>query len=192
MVRSKEFDTEEALQKALEVFQAKGFDGASIRDLVEAMGINRQSLYDTYGDKETLYHTALNRYRAQAPVRIGSFVESALPLRLALAAQFEQVIDYLLSPKSRSCLLAQAALVRAAKDPESAECVRSAFCQNVERLERRLRRAQAEGELGLHHDPAALARFFQNAMHGFQVTARSGASREELDAIIRVNLSILG
>jgi len=192
MVRGKEFDTEEALQKALEVFQTKGFDGASIRDLVEAMGISRQSLYDTYGDKEALYHTALERYRSQAPARIGSFIESSLPLRPALAAQFEQVIDHLLSPAGRSCLLAQAALARAAKDPESAQCVQKAFCLNVERLEGRLRRAQAEGELGRHHDPAALARFFQNALHGFQVTARSGASREELDAIIRVNLSILG
>lgn len=192
MARSKEFDTEEALQRALEVFQTKGFDGASIQDLVEAMGINRQSLYDTYGDKETLYHTALNRYRSQAPARIGSFIESSLPLRPALVAQFEQVVNYLLSPASRSCFMAQAALGRAATDPESAQCVQISFGQNVERLERRLRRAQAEGELGVHHDPAALARFFQNALHGFQVTARSGASREELEAIIRVNLSILG
>ena len=192
MVRSKAFDPEETLQKALEVFQRKGFDGASIRDLVEAMGINRQSLYDTYGDKETLYHAALDRYRSQAPGRIGSFIESALPLRPALAAQFEQVINDLLSPASRSCLMAQTALGRAAQDPESAQCVRTTFVQNVERLEKRLRRAQAEGELGLYHDPAALARFFQNTLHGFQVTARSGASHEELKAIIRVSLSILG
>jgi TetR/AcrR family transcriptional repressor of nem operon len=120
MVRCKEFDTEEALQMALEVLQTKGFDGASIRDLVEAMGISRQSLYDSYGEQATLYHTALDRYRSQAPARIGSFIESSLPLR------------------------------------------------------------------------PALARFFQNARHGFQVTARSGTSREELDAIIRVNLSIRG
>jgi hypothetical protein len=56
MVRCKEFDTEEALQMALEVLQTKGFDGASIRDLVEAMGISRQSLYDSYGEQATLYH----------------------------------------------------------------------------------------------------------------------------------------
>jgi TetR/AcrR family transcriptional repressor of nem operon len=137
MVRCKEFDTEEALQRVLEVFQAKGFDGASIRDLMEAMGINRQSLFDTYGHKEFLYHTALDRYLSQAPTRIGSFIESSLPLRPAFAAQSEQVIDHLLSSTSRSCLLAQAALGRTAQDPGSARGVQRAFCQNVERLERR-------------------------------------------------------
>lgn len=116
MTRPKDFDPEEALQRALEVFQAKGFEGASIQDLVEAMGISRQSLYDTFGDKETLYHSTLERYRSQAPARIGSLIESSMPLRPALAAQFQQVIAYLLSPASRSCLMAQAALGRADKD----------------------------------------------------------------------------
>lgn len=192
MARPKAFVEDQALQRALETFQAKGFDGTSIQDLVEAMGINRQSIYDTFGDKEALFHTALERYRAQAPALIGSALEGPLPLRLALAAQFEQVASYLLSSKGMPCFLAQTAIGRAADDPTSARCVKTAFAQNLQRLEKRLRRAQAEGELGSHHDPAALACFFQNALHGFQVTARSGASREDLEAIIRVTLSILG
>jgi len=72
MARPKEFVEEQALQKALVTFQAKGFDGTSIQDLVEAMGINRQSLYDTFGDKENLYHMALERYRSQVPTLIMS------------------------------------------------------------------------------------------------------------------------
>ena len=192
MARPKEFVEEQALQKALETFQAKGFDGTSIQDLVEAMGINRQSLYDTFGDKANLYHMALERYRSQVPALIGSFIDSPLPLRRAMAAQFQHIVTALLSPEGLPCFIAQAALGRAAGDPASARCVQSAYVQNIQRLEKRLRRAQEEGELGLHHDPAALARFFQNSLHGFQVTARSGASREDLDAIIRANLSILG
>jgi AcrR family transcriptional regulator len=190
MARPKEFVEEQALQEALETFQAKGFDGTSIQDLVEAMGINRQSLYDTFGDKENLYHLALERYRSQVPAFIGSFIDGPLPLRRAMAAQFQKIVTALLSPEGLPCFIAQAALGRT--DPASVQCVKVAFGQNLLRLEKRFRRAQEEGELGLHHDPAALARFYQNALHGLQVTARSGASREDLDAIIRVNLSILG
>jgi hypothetical protein len=133
---------------------------------------------------------ALERYRSQVPALIGSFIDGPLPLRRAMAAQFQQIVTALLSPEGLPCFIAQAALGR--NDPASVQCVKTAFGQNLQRLEKRFRRAQEEGELGLHHDPAALARFFQNALHGFQVTARSGASREDLDTIIQVNLSILG
>ncbi|WP_243384564.1 TetR/AcrR family transcriptional regulator [Geothrix alkalitolerans] len=193
MARPKAFDREQALQRALQTFWAKGsFESTSIQDLVTGMGINRQSLYDTFGPKEALYHAALERYRTQNRATLASFLEGPLPLRRALAAQFDLVVNHLLSPGGQPCLLAQAALGHAAGDPASAQCVQVAFGQNIKRLEARLRRAQADGELGSHHDPAALAHYFQNAMHGLQITARSGASRAELETIVRVNLSVLG
>ena len=62
MARHKQFDQDEALLKAMEVFWSRGYEAASIQDLVRHMGINRQSLYDTYGDKHALYLLALERY----------------------------------------------------------------------------------------------------------------------------------
>lgn len=192
MARPKAFDEDQALQRALETFQAKGYEGTSIQDLVEAMGINRQSVYDTFGNKETLYQMALERYRGQVPAVLGDLIDGPLPFRQAFAAQFAVIFDRILSPGGLPCFLAQAALGRAAGHPASAACVTAGYRQNLQRLENRLRRAQVEGDLGAHHDPVALARFFQNTLHGLQVTARSGASRADLEAIIRVTLSILG
>src|SRR5205814_9001475 len=63
MARHKEFDREEELQKQMEVFWSHGYEDASIQELVKQMGINRQSLYDTFGDKHALYLVALDRYR---------------------------------------------------------------------------------------------------------------------------------
>lgn len=192
MARPKAFDQEQALQGAVEVFRAKGFESTSIQDLVDGMGINRQSLYDTFGDKEALYHAALERYRILSPAPFAAILEGPLPLRSALATLFESVVTYLHSPKGMPCFLAHAALERAEEDPKTARCVHTAFGHNLDRLEGRLRRAQKEGELGMHQNVAALARYLQNALHGLQVTARSGASRADLDAIVRVTLSVLG
>jgi len=141
---------------------------------------------------DVAFDAALERYLCQNRTAFATLLDGPLPLRRALAAQFDLVVGYLLSPDGQPCFLAQAALERAASDPASAQCVQGAFNQSLRRLEDRLKRAQAEGELGPHHDPAALARFFQNTLFGLQITARSGASRADLEAIVRVNLSVLG
>lgn len=62
MPRAKEFDEAEVLDQALELFRARGFKHTSFADLTTELGVSRQSLYDTYGDKQTLYQTALKRY----------------------------------------------------------------------------------------------------------------------------------
>jgi TetR/AcrR family transcriptional repressor of nem operon len=115
-----------------------------------------------------------------------------MPLRKAMGALFSLAVDRLLSPEGMCCLMAHAALERAADDPETRACVRDNLNQLFALLEARLLRAQADGELGPGHDPAALARYLQNAFHGLQVTARSGASRDDLEGIVRVTLSVLG
>ena len=83
MTRPKAFDRDRALTRALELFQAKGYEATSIQDLVLAMGIGRQSLYDTFGDKEALYREALLRYVAEGPRAVLVALESPLPLRRA-------------------------------------------------------------------------------------------------------------
>lgn len=192
MARSKAFDTDAALQGATEVFQAKGFEATSIQDLVDRLGISRQSLYDTFGDKQALWLASLERYRQAGRRPFADLLEGPMPLRKALAALFNLMLDRLLSPDGMACLMAHAALERAAGDPATRACVGGHLNQLFALFEARLRRAQAEGELGPGHDPAALARFLQNAIHGLQVTARSGASRGDLEGIVRVTLSVLG
>jgi TetR/AcrR family transcriptional repressor of nem operon len=192
MARSKAFDEDATLQRATDLFQAKGFEATSIQDLVDHLGISRQSLYDTFGDKQALWLASLERYRQAGRRPFAELLEGPLPLRKALGAIFNMALDRLLSPESTACLMAHAALERAAEDPETRVCVGNNLNQLFALFEARLRRAQADGELGPGHEPAALARYLQNAFLGLQVTARSGASRDDLEGIVRVTLSVLG
>jgi TetR/AcrR family transcriptional repressor of nem operon len=192
MARPKEFDQDQALQEAMEIFWAKGFEATSMQDLVDGMGINRQSLYDTFGHKEKLYHAALERYRGKAVEQMFALLEGDLPFRKALATLFNSVAAHLSSPASMPCFMAYAALERSRENPLTARYVRDSFERNIARFEGRIRRAREAGEIGPHHDPAALARYLQNALHGLQITARCGASPADLDAIVRTTLSVLG
>ena len=148
MTRPKAFDRDRALTRALELFQAKGYEATSIQDLLDAMGIGRQSLYDTFGDKEALYHEALERYVAEGPLSILVALESPLPLRRAVSAVLEGVVAHLASPGCRPCFIAHAALDRASSDGWTAQCVRNGYQDYLRLWEQRFRRAQAEGDLG--------------------------------------------
>lgn len=192
MARCKAFDEDETLQKAMELFQAKGFEATSIQDLVDHLGINRQSLYDTFGDKQALYLASLERYRHAVSRPFTQMLDGPLPLRKAIGAIFNLTLDRLLSPDGQPCLMAHAALERASEDPATQACVQGNLKHVFDLFEKRLRRAQVEGELGPAHDPAALAHYLQNSLHGLQVTARAGASRADLEDIVRVTLSVLG
>ena len=192
MTRPKAFDREGALTRALELFQAKGYEATSIQDLVNAMGIGRQSLYDTFGDKEALYREALGRYIAEGPQAILVALESPLPLRRAVSVVLEGVVARLGSPGCRPCFIAHAALDRAGSDGWTAQCVRNGYQDCLTLWEHRFRRAQAEGDLGAHHDSRILGLVFQSTIYGLQVSALAGVPRPDLEAAVRITLSILG
>lgn len=192
MARPKAFDTDETLKRAMTVFQAKGFEATSIQDLVERLGINRQSLYDTFGDKQALYLACLEHYRCSTRRPFAECLEGPLPLRKAFGNLFAMAVDRLRDPAGSPCLMAHAALERATDDPATRACVEQNLAQIFALFEARIRRAQADGELGPGHEPVALARYLQNALHGLQITARSGASRDDLEGVVRVTLSVLG
>src|SRR5881296_4728846 len=93
MALHKEFDRDEALHKAMEVFWTRGYGAASIQDLVKRMGINRQSLYDTFGDKHALYLQALDRYRKDESRKMFELLERPGPVKKSLRQLFEGVVE---------------------------------------------------------------------------------------------------
>jgi TetR/AcrR family transcriptional regulator, transcriptional repressor for nem operon len=192
MARPKAFDRDRALTRALELFQAKGYEATSIQDLVDAMGIGRQSLYDTFGDKEALYRETLERYIAEGRRSVLVALESPLPLRRAVCAVFEGVVAHLAAPDGRPCFIAHAALDRAKVDGWTAKCVQNGYQDYLGLWEHRFRRAQAEGDLGAHHDSRTLGLVFQSTIYGLQVSALAGVPRPDLEAAVRIILSILG
>lgn len=192
MARPKEFDRDQALERALDVFWARGYEATSIGDLVEGIGIGRQSLYDTFGDKRALYLLALDRYAEQYGQVVPRMLRSDEPVRRAIRAIFLGAIDALLSEGGRSCMLVSAAAERCPTDAD----VKQRYCANrllsEDAFAARLERAREAGELARHHEPRALARFFVNALQGLQIMAKGGADRQTLQQIADVTLSVLG
>jgi AcrR family transcriptional regulator len=186
--RPREFDTEEALNAALKVFWRKGYEGASLSDLTEAMGINRPSLYAAFGNKEELFRKVLARY-VEGPA---SFVLKALeePTARGVAERVlirgvELVTD---ARNPHGCLMVQGALVCG----EAADSVRQELIAHRDALEaaisERFERAVAEGDLPADADPADLARFVVTVMRGMSVSAAGGASRQELRRVAELAL----
>jgi AcrR family transcriptional regulator len=183
MGRPRAFDKDQALDQALHVFWEKGYEGTSIADLTEAMGINPPSLYAAFGNKEALFREALDRYEALRDA-IMEEAFAAPSAREAMSRLLQGTADRLSDKdKPRGCLMVQGAL----SGGEECEAVKrdlAARRAGGEALIReRLKRAKREGDLPADADPAAIARFITTVLQGMAVQATGGAGRKELRAI---------
>ncbi|MCY0992093.1 helix-turn-helix domain containing protein [Nannocystis sp. ILAH1] len=193
MPRPKAFDPDDALEQAMRLFWARGFAATSMSDLVEQLGVSRQSLYDTFGDKQAIFIAALKRFRDQVGAPLRQFCASEEPVRPALRRLFDAVIAQELARGCpRGCMMFHAAVAGADAGPEAERLLAD---NNLE-IERgfidRMRRAQERGEIGDRHDPAALGRFFVATLAGLRLSAKQGQSAEALRDVVRVTLGVLG
>lgn len=178
--RPRAFDTEAALDQALNVFREKGYEGASLADLTAAMGINPPSLYAAFGNKQALFGKALDRYAEKQ----AGFYEDALSrptAREAVEALLAGAVDMATDAKTpRGCLLVSGALACGEEaDPVRDELARRRR-EGEQALRRRLERAKAEGDLPADAHPADLARYVTTVLQGLAVQAAGGAKRADL------------
>lgn len=186
--RPRKFDEQRALERALDVFWAKGYQGASLPSLTRAMGINRPSLYAAFGDKASLFRKAVTRY-TEGP---GGYVRGALnaPTARSVAEQMlGGCVNLLGDPRHPpGCLLVHGALCSG----ESGDLIRDELTvrrRSVESaLRRRFQRARSEGDLPRAAKPEDLARFVSTVMQGMAVQAASGASRGQLRRVADIAL----
>jgi AcrR family transcriptional regulator len=178
--RPRTFDTDAALESAMQVFWRKGYEGASLADLTAAMGINPPSLYAAFGSKEALFRKAMDRYE-RGP---GGYTPIALQ-----AATAREVAEQLLAGavalhgtvnNPKGCLGVQGALACGeAGDPiRLDQSARRIFAEKLVR--ERLQRAKAEGDLPDDSSPADLARYLRAVICGMAVQSTDGATRQEL------------
>jgi AcrR family transcriptional regulator len=188
MARPRSFDVDLATDQALHLFWEKGYEGTTLGDLTDAMGINRPSLYAAFGSKEGVFRRALERY-VQGH---GAGIRAALEAKTA-----RQVVQRLLrfyadshADKPRGCLLVQGALACG----EESEPIRKALAEQrrageaalVERLER----ARREGDLTVDATPADVARYVWSVCHGMAVQAAGGATAEQLRRVAQLAMRV--
>jgi TetR/AcrR family transcriptional regulator, transcriptional repressor for nem operon len=191
MARAKEFDPERALVKAMRVFWRRGYENASTETLMREMGIAKQSLYDTFGDKRSLYLKALAYYRDQTNSRMRRMFEATASVKEGFAKLLFSLASETREQHARGCLLLSANLQRDTSDAVIAEFLQD----NQERVEaifvEALRRAQRQGELSRKRDPVALGRFFVATIQGMRAIARIKSDRKALEQVVRIALAAL-
>src|SRR3954447_4726369 len=192
MARHKEFDRDEALHKAMEVFWSRGYEATSVGDLVNHMGINRQSLYDTFGDKHSLFMQALDRYREVEGRKLFELLEGPGSVKKALRQLFAGVVECSLGGgERRGCFMGNATSELAGRCKATAEKACDQMAAAEEALYRALLRGKREGEIKGVRDARAVARFLYSSLQGLQLMSKATRDRKTLEDVVRVTLSVL-
>jgi AcrR family transcriptional regulator len=186
MGRPREFDAETALDQAMEVFWRHGYEGATIAQLTEAMGINPPSLYACFGNKEGLLKAALDRYTKLRGVWMDEVV-AAPTAREVAERMLMGIADKQTDPANPpGCLLVQGGIACGTGSESVPFELAARRAQNEDQLRDRFVRAKAEGDLKPTSDPAALARYVSAVSVGMGVMASSGSDREALQQVASV------
>jgi len=192
MARPKEFDRDEALHKAMEVFWARGYNATSIQDLVEHMRINRQSIYDTFGDKHALYLQSLDRYCQVESRKAIALLESSASIKKAMRKLFMEVVDRSLGAgEQRGCFAGNAMSELAGRCKATADRTNSNMAVMEGALYRALLRGKKAGELKALSEPRAVARFLYSSLQGLVLMSKATQDRKTLEDVVNVTLSVL-
>jgi AcrR family transcriptional regulator len=174
-----------ALERALNVFWTQGYEGTSLSDLTEAMGINRPSPYAAFGNKEALFRQVLDRYGEV----MGQLVRDSLAeprVRAGMEHLLRGACEVPAEGPARGCLLVNGALTGSQDSRAMQEELAARRAAREQTLRERFERAKSEGDLPADASSAALARYISVVLQGLSVQAASGASREELRDVVEI------
>lgn len=187
--RPRSFDCEAALEKALEVFWRKGYDGASLSDLTEAMGINKPSLYAAFGNKEKLFLKAIELYEN----RPGSFFLPALAKPTAYEVAEHMLYGAAMNMADKShpqgCVVVQGALSCSQAAASVKEELINRRIESERKLRERFTQAVTDEDLPADTDVRVLARYLLTVIQGMAIQANNGSTREELIQVSNIALT---
>ena len=188
--RPREFCVDHALAQALRVFWSKGYEGTSLTDLTEAMGITRPSLYAAFGNKEALFRKALDLYEREKLAYIRRALEQPTARQVAETMLRGSVDNVTSCDEPHGCL---GVITSVACGPES-QSVREEVVKRAEggkaALIARFDQAKAEGDLPATIDSEGLMRVLIAMLQGISVQANQGATRDELERLVETSLSL--
>ena len=192
MARPKEFDLDVVLDRAMQVFWSRGYEATSIRHLVARMGIQRGSLYATFGDKRALFFAAIDHYDRVVTERLLATLEEGGSGKEAIRRFFQLKVELSLEPgRPRGCLVTNSTAELASRDRGTARRVGAVLAKIEAAFRRAVVRAQKAGEISPARNPRALARFLTSSAQGLSVMAKTSPERTVLEDIVTVILATL-
>jgi TetR/AcrR family transcriptional repressor of nem operon len=192
MARPKAFDQDKALQKAMHIFWDKGYDGTSMSDLTAAMGLSRSSLYETFGDKQDLFHAALEHYIRVMDLKRARLFAKAGSAQQGLRDYFRGAVDFVLSEDHPvGCFYTNTAIAHEQLDKRVQGLIKQGMDKQEEDFYRLLADGKKNHTLGPDKESRSLAKFFVGLIRGIGVVARIHQDRKTLDEIMQVGLKVL-
>lgn len=186
--RPREFDVDDALAAALRVFWSKGYEGASLTDLTEAMGITRPSLYAAFGNKEALFRKALDLYEQEKLAYMRGALDAPTAKGVAERLLRGSLANQCSDCEPKGCL----GVISSVACGEEAEAIREEVIKRRQSshkaLVERFERAKAEGDLAADADIDGLTGYIFAVMQGMAVQAGAGAKREDLERVLETSL----
>lgn len=186
--RPRAFDIDTALEKALEVFWRKGYDGTSLSDLTDAMGINKPSLYAAFGNKEQLFLKAIELYESRPCAFFLPALEKPTAYEVAEHMLYGAAMTMADQAHPQGCVVVQGAL----SCSEAAAAVKEALInrrlEGQQKLLERFERAKTEGDLPASVDAETLAQYLGTVLQGMAIQANNGATPEQLRRVAEMTL----
>ncbi|MDQ0195699.1 TetR/AcrR family transcriptional regulator [Paenibacillus wynnii] len=189
MARYKEFEVNEVLDKAIQLFWEQGYEKTSMQELVENMGIHRRSIYDTFGDKHALFMKALKRYEAIQNNKMRILVEKQEPVKELIRQFLETTLEKKEDPQG--CFIVNSGVELGLCDPEVSSFVEDSYSKMEKLLYNFIFYGQQTGEVKAHLDPEVLSHYFMNAWLGLRTMVKTATNQVKLSGIINTTLSIL-
>lgn len=191
-MRTKDFDDEEILRKAITIFWQKGYNATSIHDLIDGLGIGRSSIYHAFGDKHTLFVKALELYQSEGTAKIAEMISNAPSLKIAIETLLNAVINETVQNKCpKGCFKVNSEVEVAAND----EIINQLVYQDDLLIENAFyeafKKGQENGEISAAKDPLALARFFCNTVTGMRVYAKFRTERQFFEDIVKTAMLVI-
>ncbi|MCM1943584.1 TetR/AcrR family transcriptional regulator [Streptomyces sp. G3] len=191
MARTREFDTEAAVSRAMELFWTRGYEATSVRDLTQHLGIGQGSLYAAFGDKDGLYRAALEHYRTTLAAAALRSLEEGADVRAAIRTLLTERIRIAVENDGRGCLVVNAVCERLPRDAATRRTVREMQEASREVLVEVLRTAMERGEIAARHDPDTVAAFLITFLNGLLVSSKITPDARSLEPLAELALTVL-
>jgi len=188
MSRPREFDEQQALQQAKEVFWQRGYEATSLADLLAAMGLSKSSFYETFGSKRELFLRSLARYREERVAAFRLLLAGGTSVRQAIEALFRAAIG---CEAHKGCMACNEAVELAPRDTDVERRFAAVVAEQEALLAEAIGRGQAEGSIGRTLPPADLARLLMVALNGLQIEIRGCAEQARLAQTVDVVMRLL-
>ena len=192
MPRTKSFDQQEVLNKATELFWSQGYGATPPQDILDDTGLSRSSLYDTFGDKHSLFLKTLRHYRGRETAGLIRFLDEAEDATDGIRRMFHGAYEGVPTEREqKGCLMINSIHELLPHDPEVGEIIRENRQAIEEAFVRAIRRGKKQGGIRNTHRPRALARFLTNNLWGLTTQLKLGVGKKTAADIVKITLSVL-